>query len=115
LSLASKLKVSSRAELASLSFYVISGIVLLAMLPFTGFPPHLALIGIFSIITAYSVLTKRAWTLWLVFIQFVIATTFCLWTIFSIGLSNWLITISLIVYLSLTLLVTAYIALWRKT
>jgi hypothetical protein len=114
LSLASKLKVNSRAELGSILFYVVSGVILLALLPFTGFPPHLALIGIFSIITAYSVLAKRAWSVWLVFIQFVIATTFSLWTIFSVGFSNYLVTISLIVYLALTLLVTAYIALWRK-
>jgi hypothetical protein len=114
LSLASKLKVNSRAELGSILFYVVSGVILLALLPFTGFPPHLALIGIFSIITAYSVLTKRAWSIFLVFIQFVIATTFSLWTIFSVGSSNYLITISLIAYLALTLIVTTYIALWRK-
>ena len=114
MSLASKFKVNSRAELGSILFYIVSGVILLALLPFTGFPPHLALIGIFSIITAYSVLTKRAWSIFLVFIQFVIATTFSLWTIFSVGFSNYLVTISLIAYLALTLIVTAYIALWRK-
>jgi hypothetical protein len=113
-SLASKLKISSQAELATIIFYIASGIIFLAILPFTNFAPHLALLGIFSLITAFSVLTKRVWALWLVFILFVVATTFSLWTIFSTGVSNWIVTLSLIAYVALTWIFTAYLELRKK-
>jgi hypothetical protein len=115
LSFAAKLRDLNRAELGSGIFYLVSGIILFVLLPFTVFPPHLILIGILSIITAFSVFIKRGWAVWLVFIQFVTATTFGLWTVFSVGSSNWLIVASLAIYVILTWIVTAYLTLFRKT
>jgi hypothetical protein len=114
-SLASKLKTLSRAELGSILFYIVSGVILLALLPLANFPPHLALIGIFSLITGAIVLIKPTWSIWFVFIMFVTATTFALWTVFSIGFSNGLVTAGLVGYAVLTWLVTIYLGLYRNS
>ena len=114
MSFANKLKAFNRTELASILFYAVAGIILLASLPFTGFPPHLGLIGIVSLITAYSLFTKRAWAPWLVGILFVVNTIFSLFTLYSVGLSNVLILLSMVVYLVLTWLFTIYLLLKRK-
>jgi hypothetical protein len=113
-SLASKLKTSSRAEQLSIIFYVISGVFLLVLLPFASFAPHLGLIGIFSLITAVSVLLKKKWAIWLVAVLFITASVFSLWTIFSIGLSSLIITAGLVAYFAFTLLATVYLGLYRK-
>ena len=114
MSLATKLKNTNRAELASTGFYAITGIIVLAFLPLTGFPPHLGLIGILSLITAYSLFAKRAWAPWLVAILFVVASVFSLYTLYAVGFSNALIGISMIAYAVLTWVFTAYILLKRK-
>jgi hypothetical protein len=113
-SLLTKLKTFNRLELASIAFYAISGIILLAFLPLTGFPPHIGFLGILSLITAYSLFIKRAWTPWLVAILFAAATVFSLYTLYSSGFSNALIGISMIAYTVLTWIFTAYIILKRK-
>lgn len=112
--LVSKLKTFKRAELASMAFYAITGVILLALLPLTGFPPHLGLIAILSLITAYSFFTKRFWAIWLVAILFGVATTFSLYTLYSIGFTIPIISTALIVYAVLTGLFTAYIVLKRR-
>jgi formate hydrogenlyase subunit 3/multisubunit Na+/H+ antiporter MnhD subunit len=113
-SLATKLKTFNRLELASIAFYAITGIILLAFLPLTGFPPHIGFLGILSLITAYSLFTKRAWAPWLVAILFVVATVFSLYTLYSTGFSNALTGISMIAYAVLTWVFTAYIILKTK-
>ncbi len=115
LSLTSKVKELSRAELGSAAFYLVSGILLIALLFFTNFPPHLLALGALSIITAYPVLTKRSWAIYLIFITFISTTTFSIWTILSVGASNWLITLSLVAYVILTWLVTIYLSIFRKS
>jgi hypothetical protein len=107
-SLATKLKSFNRAELASIAFYAISGIILLAFLPLTSFPPQLGLLGILSLITAYSLFTKRAWAPWLVVILLAGASTFSIYTLYSIGFSNALIGISMIAYAVLTWVFALY-------
>ena len=114
MSLASKLKSFNRIELTSLAFYVISGIILLAYLPFTGYAPQLGLLGILSIIVAYGVFTKRAWAPWLIFILFVGASTLSLYTLVVAGFSNALLGISMIAYAVLTWIFAIYLLLLRR-
>jgi hypothetical protein len=114
-SLTSKLKEMSKPELGSFAFYIVSGILFLALLFITTFPPHLLALGILSIITGYSVLTKRSWAVYLIVINLVTATVFALWTAVNVGSSNWLTTLSLIAYLILTWLVTIYLTIFKKS
>jgi hypothetical protein len=113
-SIVAKLKTLKRAELASLAFYALSGIILLALLPFAGFPPHVALIGILSLIAAYSLFTNRGWTLWLVAILFFIASVFAFYTLYAAGFSNALLGVGLIVYVALTWVFALYVLFKRK-
>jgi hypothetical protein len=113
--LATKLKSFSRIELASIAYYAISGIVLLVSLFLTSFAPQLGLLGIVSLIVAYGLFTKRGWTPWLLFILFVAATIFSLYTLYSGGFSNTLVAISMIVYAVLTWVFAFYILLKKKT
>ena len=114
MSITSKLKAFNRTELAVILFYAVTGIILLAFLPLTGFPPHLGLIGIVSLITAYSLFTKRGWAPWLVGILLVVITVFAAFTLYSVGASNILITVSMVVYLVFTWLFSLYLLLKRK-
>ncbi len=109
-----KLKTKSRAELASIGFYLVTGIILFAVLVLTGFPPHLALIAITSLITAYGLFTKRFWAIWLVAILFIVISTFALYTLISVGFSNPLTVMSLTVYTVMTWIFTVYIVFKRK-
>ena len=114
MSLATKLKSFNRIELASLAFYAIAGIILLAFLPLTSYPPQLGLLGILSLIAAYGLFTKRAWAPWLVAVLLVVATTFSLYTLYAVGFSNVLLGISMIAYAVLTWVFPLYILLKRK-
>jgi hypothetical protein len=114
MSIASKLKSYNRIELTSTAFYAISGIILLVFLFLTGFPPQVGFIGILSLITAYGVLTKRKWAPWLLFILFVGASTFSIYTLIAIGFSNIPIVIEMIAYTALTWVFAYYNLLKRK-
>jgi len=113
-SLATKLKTFKSFELASIAFYAFTGIILLAFLPLTGFPPHLGFLGILSLITAYSLFAKRGWAPWLVAILFITNTAFSLVTLYSVGFSNVPVALSMLAYAILTWVFTAYIILKRK-
>jgi hypothetical protein len=108
-SIATKLKSFNRIQLASIAFYAVSGILLLALLPFTGFPPHMGFLGIVSLITAYSLFTKRAWAPWLVFIMLVTITVFSGVTLYSVGFSNLLVTALILPYLVLAWVFTVFL------
>jgi len=112
-SITSKLRSFNRVELASLAFYIASGVVLLVYLPLTGYAPQLGLLGILSVIVAYGVFTKRAWAPWLIFILFVGASTFSLYTLAVAGFSNALLGISMVAYAVLTWIFTIYLLLIR--
>ncbi len=114
MTLATKLKNTTRTKLAAIAFYAITGILLLAFLPLTGFPPHLGFLGIVSLITAYSLFTKRAWAPWLVAILLITNTVFSLYTLYSVGFSNTLVALSMIGYVALTWIVTILLVLKRK-
>jgi len=114
LSLLTKLKTQKPFELTSLAFYVVTGIILMASLPLTGYPPHVGFLGILSLITAYSLFTKRAWAPWLVAGLFITITAFSLVTLVSAGFSNILVAISMLGYALLTWVFTMYLLLKRK-
>lgn len=114
MSIITKLKSFSRVELASVAFYAVAGLIMLVFLPLTGFPPQLAFLGILSLITFYSIFAGRVWASWLVFIMFASATAFSLYTLFSVGFSNFLLGISMIAYAVLTWLVTTYLLLLKR-
>ncbi len=114
MSLANKLKTFKPFQLAAIAFYAVTGIILLAFLPLTGYPPHLGFLGILSLITAYSIFVKRGWAPWLVAALFIVNTAFSLDILFSIGFSNVLVALSMLAYAVLTWVFTAYILLKRK-
>ena len=114
LALASRLKNFNRIELLSLAFYVLSGIILLVFLPFTQYAPQLGLLGILSLIAAYGVFTKRGWAPWLVFVLFIAATTFSLYTLVVAGFSNILLGLSMAGYAVLTWVFAIYLLLIRR-
>jgi hypothetical protein len=113
-SLSTKLKTQKPLQLASLAFFAVTGIILLACLPLTGYPPHVGFLGILSLITAYSLLTKRAWALWLVAILLITITAFTLITLAASGFSNILVALSMLGYAILTWVFTTYLLLKRK-
>jgi uncharacterized membrane protein (DUF2068 family) len=111
-SLSSKVKVS-RIELLSTAFYAVSGVILLVFLFLTGFPPHLAFLGVLSLIVAFGVFTSRKWAPWFNIVLFVGATTFTLYTLFSIGFSNVAVAIEMLAYAALTW-ISAYSNLLKR-
>ncbi len=114
MSMATKQKRAKRIQIASTAFFAATGILLLAFLPFTGFPPHMGFIGIVSIITAFSLYTKRVWAPWLVFILLVSNTVFSAITLYSVGLSNLLVTAMLLPFLVLTWVFSVQLLLKRN-
>ena len=116
MSLKSKLKVEDLGMFTAFIFYAIVGIVCFAVLPMADFPPHIGIIGILSLITAYGLFKKRVWAIWLVVMLFFVNTTFSAVNLYSNVLGNdILFGISMIVYLILTWIFTAYTAAKRKT
>jgi hypothetical protein len=113
MSLKSKLKIEDIGMFMSLVFYAVTGIICLAVLPLTGFPPHIGIIGIVSLLTAYGLFGKRAWTIWFVVIVFLIGTAFSVATLYF-GRDP-LLDVSMVAYFILTWIFTAYIADKRKT
>jgi len=113
-SLATRLKTFKPFQRVAIAFYAFTGIILLAFLPLTGYPPHLGFLGILSLITAYSIFVKRGWAPWLVAVLFIVNTAFSLDILFSIGFSNVLVALSMLAYAVLTWVFTAYIILKRK-
>jgi hypothetical protein len=110
----SKLKSAGIQTLAPTVFYGAVGIIFLVLLPLANFPPHIGLTGMISLITAYGILTKRFWALWLVVALFAVATVFSLYTLYVIAFTNIIVSVSMAVYAVLTWLVTIYIVLKRK-
>ena len=114
MSFTSKLKTIGIQTLAPTVFYGAVGIIFLALLPLANFPPHIGLTGILSLVTAYGILKKRFWALWLVVALFAVATTLSLYTLAVIAFTNVVVGISMIVYAVSTWVVTLYIVLRRK-
>ena len=114
MSIASKLKIENRGMFATSAFYAIVGVIFFTLLPMASFAPYLAIIGIFSLITAYGVFRKRVWAIWFVGILFFVATTFSfvmLYYVMQIGL---LLGLSALGYLFLTWIFSTYAWMKRK-
>ena len=114
MSLASKLKMENMETIAPVAFYGLVGIIFLIMLPLSGFPPHIGLMGVSSLIAAYGLFKKRFWAIWLVVALFFVATTFTLYTLYYILVIDALATAGMIVYAVLTVIFTAYVISKRK-
>lgn len=112
MSLGSRLKIESKGMFATFAFYAIAGIIFLVLLPIASFAPHLGIVGMFSLITAYGVLKKRVWAIWFVMILFFVGTTFSAFMIFNILQVGYLLGVSVIAYLVLTWVFTVYA--WAK-
>lgn len=114
MSLGSRLKIESKGMFATSAFYAIVGIIFFVLLMMASFAPHLGIIGIFSLVTAYGVFRKRAWAIWFVMILFFVGTTFSAFMIYSILGADYILGISAIVYLVLTWVFTTYAVTKRK-
>ena len=104
-------KTLSLTALAPVAFYSVVDVLFLVLLPFASYPPHIALTGIMSLITAYGIFTKRFWAKWLIAALFFVATTISLCTLYYVITSNWIVSISLIAYAVLTWIFTARLLL----
>jgi len=74
-----------------------------------------AVIGIFSLLTAYGVFMRRAWAIWFVMILFFGATTFSAVMIYNIMQIDALLGLGSIGYLVLTWIFTIYALTKRKS
>jgi SNF family Na+-dependent transporter len=114
-SVASKLKIESRGMFVTSAFYAAVGVIFFVLLVMAGFPPYLGIIGIFSLITAYGIFRKRAWTIWLVMILFFVGTTFSAVMIYYVPEIDYVLSIGVVIYLILTWIFTAYVVVKRKS
>jgi hypothetical protein len=115
MSLRSKLKIESKGMFTAFVFYAVAGIICFIVLAMNFSLVHIGIIGIFSLLAAYGLLMKRAWTIWLVTMLFFIVTVFSLYNLYySLG-NDIILDISMIAYLILTWIFTAYTAAKRKT
>lgn len=114
MALASKLKTENLGSLATVGFYGIAGILFLILLPLSGFPPHVGLTGITSLIAAYGLLKKRFWAIWLVAALFFVATSFAFVVLYYALATDALTSAAMLIYVMLTWIFTAYIAFKRK-
>jgi hypothetical protein len=114
MSLGSRLRIESWGMFATSVFYAAVGIVFLALLPVSGFPPDVGILGILSLLAAYGMFRKRAWSFWFIIILFFGSTTFALYVIYSVLTSNYFVGVGMIFYLILTWVFTAYAADKRK-
>lgn len=115
MSLGSRFKIESRGMLATSMFYAVVGVIFLAVMVMANFPPHIGIMGIFSLIAAYGVFRKRGWVIWFVIISFFIATTFSAFMIYDVFASNLLLGLGAVAYLILTWVFTVYVAAKRTT
>jgi hypothetical protein len=113
--LASKLKNQNPISLASIAFYGVTGLILLILLPFSGFPPHVGLLGITSIIAAYGLLMQSKWAKWLVAALFFVATTFTLYTLYFALATDIVASVGMIAYAALTWIFTIIVIKTRTT
>jgi len=114
MSLKSKLKIENLGVFAALVFYAVAGIICFIVLSIANFPPHLGIIGVLSLLSAYGLFQKRFWTVWIVFMLFFIVTATAAVTLFSYFGKDLFLDISMLAYLILTWIFTAYVAIKRE-
>lgn len=114
MSIKSKIKMEDIGVFLALAFYAVVGIVCFVVLPLANFPPHIGIMGILSLITAYGLFKKRVWAVWLVVMLLFIATTFSAFMLYYWFGKDFIFDISMFAYLILTWVFTAYIVAKRK-
>jgi hypothetical protein len=115
MSIGSRLKIENFGILLAAVFYAIAGIVFLAVLPPSDFPPHIAAMGALSLVAAYGLFRKRDWAIYPVVMLFFIGTTFSAYTLYYVFAQDLLIGLAIVAYLVLTWVATAYTATKRTT
>jgi len=115
MSLGSKLKIESKGIFAAFVFYAVAGIICFIVLATDFRLIHIGIIGIFSLVTAYGLFKKRGWTIWLVAMLFFIVTTFSAYNLYYFFGRDLILDISMIAYLILTWVFTAYTGTKRKS
>lgn len=109
-----KVKIESRGILATFIFYLASGLACLAALAIDFRLIHMALIGVFSLISAFTLVMKRTLALWFIAPLFFTATTFAaLMLYYTVG-KDILLSSAMAAYLVLTWIFTAYAVAKRK-
>jgi hypothetical protein len=108
--LTSKLKTQTPLSLASIAFYGVAGLILLIMLPLSGFPPHIGLLGITSVFAAYGLHFQRRWATWLVAALFFVATVFSLYTLYFVISTDAITAAGMAAYAILTWVFTLIVA-----
>ena len=73
--------------------------------------PRNGFLAIISLITAYSLFTKRAWAPWLLAVLIITITAFSLDILISVGFTDVLVAVSVLAYLILTWFFSAYVLL----
>ncbi len=114
MALTTKLSKENLPSMASAAFFGIVGIIFLALMAMNGFPPHVALIGITSIVAAYGLFMKRKWANWLVVALFFVASTFSLFTLYYVIATDAVAAAGMITYAVLTWIFTALVVMKRK-
>jgi hypothetical protein len=121
MTLKSKLKVENPAVLLFSIFYAVVGAVEIFFLALTNFtaPPHLGVLGLLSLITAYGLFGMRRWSVLLVTALFFLGITFGATTLYdSIILQTFeralLFHTALIAYMIVTVIAFIYVAAKRK-
>lgn len=114
MSIKSKLNMENIGVFLALAFYAVVGIICFVVLPLANFPPHIGIMGILSLITAYGIFKKRVWAVWFVVMLLFIATTFSAYMLYSYFGKDFIIDISMVAYLILTWVFTVYIVAKRK-
>jgi hypothetical protein len=115
MSLGSKLKMENKGMLTASTFYAVAGIICFIVLGMDFSLAHVGVIGIFSLVTAYGLLMKRSWAVWLMSILFFVATTFSVYNLYYFFGKDLIIDISMIAYFILTWVFTAYVIARRNT
>ena len=87
-------------------FYTLTGMMFFTEMMLTGFPPHMGIIGILSIITAYGLFMNCTWKNWIITGLFFITTTFSGYTLYYTLGKNLVLNLSISIYLILSLLFT---------
>jgi len=121
MTLKSKLKVENPVVLLFSVFYAVAGAAEIFVLAVTNFtaPPHLGVLGLLSLITAYGLFKMRRWSVLLVTALFFLGVTFSATTLYdSIILQTFegalLFHVALIAYMIMTVVAFMYVAAKRK-
>jgi hypothetical protein len=106
MALSLKMDKENMPSLASAAFYGVAGIAFQAIMAISGFPPHVGLIGIVSVITAYGLVANRRWAPYTVAILLFTGTTFALYTAAVVYSTDMATAAGLTVYAVLTWIFT---------